>query len=244
VKAAAILFDFGGTLDWPAHWLDRFVEHSRAAGLDLDREALDHAFKAATAFGYRTADRMRQLGLNGTVRYHLHHQLATLRERDDRIRAIIDEFGVGQLELAIGASFVSESRAGLATSRAILENLADSYQLGIVSNFYGNLDLILDECGLSPLFRFVADSSRLGIFKPDRRIFITALDAIGADPASTLMVGDSLSKDCAPARALGMRTAWLRHAIPGPDTNPQMLAEADFTISALAELQHLKWMNG
>jgi FMN phosphatase YigB (HAD superfamily) len=241
---AAILFDFGGTLDWPAHWLDRFVGHSRAAGLDVDRMTLDHAFKAATAFGYRTADRMRELGLEGTVLYHLHHQLATLRAHDDRMRAIIDKFGAARLELAIGASFVSESRAGLAASRAILESLAESYQLGIVSNFYGNLDRILDECGLAPLLAFVADSSRLGIFKPDKRIFTTALDAMRANPASTLMVGDSLSKDCAPARALGMRTAWLCHSIPGPDVNPQMLGEADFTIGALAELEHLKWMNG
>jgi FMN phosphatase YigB (HAD superfamily) len=178
------------------------------------------------------------------VRYHLHHQLATLRERNDRMRATIDKFGAERLELAIGASFVGESRAGLAASREVLKSLAESYQLGIVSNFYGNLDRILDECGILPLLAFVADSSRLGVFKPDRRIFITALDAMGATPSSTLMAGDSLGKDCAPARALGMRTAWLRHRVPGPDASPQAEAAADFTIEALAELQHLKWTDG
>jgi FMN phosphatase YigB (HAD superfamily) len=240
----AILFDFGGTLDWPAHWLDRFLAHSRAAGLEIDRATLDHAFKAATAFCYRTADLMRELGLEGTVRYHLHHQLAILRERDDHIRHTVDEFGVEQLELAISASFVSESRAGLASSRASLESLAGSYQLGIVSNFYGNLDCILDECGLLPLLAFVADSSRLGIFKPDPRIFTAALDAMSVSPDTTLMVGDSLSKDCAPAHTLGMRTAWLRHRLPSPDANARAQAAADFTIEAVAELQDLKWMDG
>jgi FMN phosphatase YigB (HAD superfamily) len=239
----AILFDFGGTLDWPAHWLDRFVIHSRAAGLDVDRVSLDHAFKAATAFCYRTTDRMRELDLGGTVHYHLHHQLAILSERNNCMRAAIDELGAEHLELAIGASFIGESRAGLAASRNVLASLAEYYRLGIVSNFYGNLDRILDEAGLMTLLAFVADSSRLGIFKPDSRIFTAALDAMGASPASTLMVGDSLSKDCAPARALGMRTAWLRHRIPGPDLSPKAQAAADFTIERLGELQHLKWMS-
>ena len=241
---AVILFDFGGTLDWPCHWLDRFLAHSGAAGLEVDRATLDHAFKAATAFGYRTADRMRELNLEATVRYHLHYQLAVLRERDDRMRAAIDKHGAGHLEAVIGASFVSESRAGLAASRTLLERLAERYRLGVVSNFYGNLDRILAECGLLPLLAFVADSSRLGIFKPDPRIFTTALNALGARPAATMMVGDSLSKDCAPARALGMRTAWLRHRIPGPDASPQAETVVDFTIDRLAELQHLKWIEG
>ena len=263
---AAIFFDFGGTLDWPAHWLDRFLAHYRAAGLKLDRAILDDAFSAATAFAYRTADGMRELYLEATIRYLVRCQLATLREKDAHFRAALDVIGSERAESAISASFAAESRVGLATSRAILERLAGRFRLGVVSNFYGNLDRILDECGLLPMLAVVADSSRLGIFKPDQRIFTAAVDALGLNPARTLMVGDSLGKDCAPARALGMRTVWLRHQIPGPDalyrrqtaqsakaagsqTHSRTGSQAnpifaDFTIDALAELQHLKWMNG
>jgi FMN phosphatase YigB (HAD superfamily) len=263
---AAILFDFGGTLDSPAHWLDRFLAHYRAAGLELDRATLDNAFSAATSFAYRTADAMRELDLEATIRYLVRDQLATLRETHTHFRAALDVIGSECAEAAISASFAAESRVGLATSRAILERLAGRFRLGVVSNFYGNLDHILDECGLLPMLAVVVDSSRLGIFKPDRRIFTAAVDAIGLSPARTLMVGDSLSKDCAPAHALGMRTAWLRHQIPDPDalygrqTAQSVKADdsqphsrtgshanaifADFTIDALTELQHLKWMNG
>jgi FMN phosphatase YigB (HAD superfamily) len=263
---AAILFDFGGTLDWPAHWLDRFLAHYHAAGLELDRATLDEAFTAATAFAYRTADAMRELNLEATIRYLVRYQLATLRETDAHFRATLDVIGSERAEVAISASFAAESRVGLATSRAILEGLAGRFRLGVVSNFYGNLDGILEECGLLPMLAVVVDSSRLGIFKPDRRIFTAAVDAIGLSPARILMVGDSLGKDCAPARALGMRTAWLRHQIPGRDdlywrqtaqsakaagslTHSGTGAQAnpilpDFTIGTLAELQHLKWMNG
>jgi FMN phosphatase YigB (HAD superfamily) len=54
------------------------------------------------------------------------------------------------------------------------------------------------------------------------------------------MVGDSLSKDCAPAKMLGMRTVWLR-----ADSN-RTLAEsadsiADVTIESLDEVARLQW---
>jgi hypothetical protein len=37
----ALLFDFGGTLDGPAHWLDRFLASYRNAGIDISRADLD-----------------------------------------------------------------------------------------------------------------------------------------------------------------------------------------------------------
>jgi hypothetical protein len=40
----AILFDFGGTLDGPSHWHDRFLARYRASGLGLSRDELDSAY--------------------------------------------------------------------------------------------------------------------------------------------------------------------------------------------------------
>jgi FMN phosphatase YigB (HAD superfamily) len=58
------------------------------------------------------------------------------------------------------------------------------------------------------------------------------------------MVGDSLHKDCAPARKLGMRSIWLRAQHAGTDEHPQAreAAElADHTIYTLDDLKGLKW---
>ena len=58
--------------------------------------------------------------------------------------------------------------------------------------------------------------------------------------AETAMVGDSLSKDCAPAKALGMRTVWLRadlnHALA---ENADALA--DVTIQSIDEVARIQW---
>lgn len=238
---AAILLDFGGTLDYPAHWLDRFLRHYRAAGIELDRAALDRAFTVATGRAYRSAERMREFRLEPTIRYLVELQLAELAMGKGRLAASINALGGEHLADVISHSFAEESRIGLAVSRRVLERLAGHYKLGIISNFYGNLDRLLDEAGVLRWFGFVGDSSRLGSFKPDPAMFHAALRTLGTETASTLMAGDSLSKDCAPAQALGLRTAWLRH--PAAAAQADQIQAADFTITALAELEHLSWMS-
>lgn len=109
--------------------------------------------------------------------------------------------------------------------------------MGIVSNFYGNLDRILEEAKLDRYFAAVADSSRVGIFKPEPGIFETALKKIQCAPESAAMIGDSLAKDCAPARKLGMRTVWLRTAAQSGDD----ASAADITIRSIDEVAQIQW---
>lgn len=54
-------------------------------------------------------------------------------------------------------------------------------------------------------------SCREGLTKPAPELFDRVLRRAGADPAETLMVGDSYSKDIRPAADCGMRTLWLLH---------------------------------
>jgi HAD superfamily hydrolase (TIGR01509 family) len=235
----AILLDFGGTLDYPEHWLDRFLRHYKTAGLELDRATLDRAFTLATGRAYRSAERMREFRLEATIRYLVELQLAELASVQGCLAASIDTLGREHFAGAISRSFAEESRTGLAASRLVLQRLAGHYKLGVVSNFYGNLDRILEEAEMLSLFGFVGDSSRLGSFKPDPAMFHAALEVLGTEPGATLMAGDSLTKDCAPARAVGMQTAWLRH--PTAFAKADQMQASDFTITALAELEHLSW---
>src|SRR4051812_20588429 len=56
MRPRAILFDYGGTLDGPAsHWLPRFLQLYRRAGVELRFERFRAAFDHATRCGY--ADR-------------------------------------------------------------------------------------------------------------------------------------------------------------------------------------------
>ncbi|MGH7916477.1 MAG: HAD family hydrolase [Candidatus Binataceae bacterium] len=240
MRTRAVLFDFGGTLDWQEHWLDRFLRHYRAAGVELSREALDLAYNHATRTAYRSVDTPRGEGLARIVGYLVSLQMRYLRERttavsDSGYPAIVARGDA--LAQTIASAFVAESKVGLESSVGVLKSLPPYLRLGVISNFYGNLDRVLEEAGMAARMDVVVDSGKLGFYKPDPRIFEAALRQLDVPPAAVVMVGDSLGKDCAPARRLGMRTVWLRTDSHQADRD----GVADVTISRLEELGSLRW---
>jgi putative hydrolase of the HAD superfamily len=222
VEVRGILFDYGGTLDGPAsHWLDRFVELYKAAGLDLPFERTKEAFYGADEAAY--ADRRAAgMSLAELMDFHVAVQLRRLGIDDS------------ELQSRLAREFCQRSRAALAESRAVLARLARRYRLGVASNFYGNVHRILADAGIAPLLTVVADSTQVGCMKPDRRLFEHALAALGTEPAATLHVGDSYERDIRAAHALGLRTAWL---VPAERRPAQPDAIADLVICSLDELE-------
>ena len=216
-----ILFDYGGTLDGPAsHWLDRFAALYEEAGAPLPIERLKPAFYAADEAAYADPA-VAEMSLAELMIFHVAVQHTRLGLDDAALRRRLAD------------AFVARSQAALAESRAILERLAGRYRLGVVSNFYGNVERILADAGFAPLLTVVADSNRVGAMKPDRRIFDHALAALGSDPSRTLHVGDSHERDVRAAKALGLRAAWLVASRGDSSSDP----DADLVISSLAELE-------
>lgn len=237
----AILFDFGGTLDGPSHWLDRFLAYYRASGLSLSRDELDSAYAYATRRAYDDSERLREYGLAGLVKYLVGAQLDWLLEKGPlEVRGVLGRGDVRKSQIAeqISHGFVGESARGLERSRQVLRTLKSRFSLGVVSNFYGNLDHVLAEAGIAELFGAVADSTRLGFFKPDVRIFKEALHQLAVEPADAVMVGDSLEKDCVPARSLGLKTIWVCNPSAQGRGDEAM---ADYKISTLDELEGFEW---
>jgi putative hydrolase of the HAD superfamily len=246
-KPQALLFDFGGTLDCPSHWLDRFLAHYRACGIEITREELDPAFAFATQAGYAAGKPMERFKLGDLVRFLVGNQFEYLR-RDgaERVRAAIDQKDSRerfQMVERIRDSFLAETSAGLARNREILKRLKPEYKLGVISNWYGNLDAIIAEAGMARLFDGVIDSTKVRAFKPDEAIFRAALTALRVAAEKTAMVGDSMPKDCAPAHRLGMRTVLLRSR--GADAVAAAQSAdgiaPDFTIDSLEQLLELTW---
>jgi len=242
----ALLFDFGGTLDLPgSHWLDRFLANYRRAGIAITRKQLDPAFAYGTEVGYRAGAAVRELGLGALVRFLVESQLDCLSRRGpEEIRAQLNGAAANArpaLIERISAGFVEESARGLASSRQVLLILARSFRLGVISNFYGNLDRVLAEAGMEELFETIIDSVGVNLFKPDPRIFEAALRAFALPAAQVAVVGDSLDKDCIPARSLGMRTVWVRAAGDGGIDRGADASLVDYTIRELRELTELRW---
>lgn len=224
----ALLFDFGGTLDLPAaHWLDRFLTLYRQDGINLNREELDPAFSYATQCGYQAGERIYGHGLRRLLDELVNWQIDYLLEH----LAVRMPPNLRDHAAPIAARFCAESALGFEQSKRILAQLTAHFKTGVVSNFYGNLQAVLDEAGLAPYLTAVIDSSRVGVFKPEPEIYQIALARLGARPDETAMIGDSLGKDCAPARRLGLRTVWL-----APRSAQYIDGCADFVVHDLQEL--------
>jgi FMN phosphatase YigB (HAD superfamily) len=92
-----------------------------------------------------------------------------------------------------------------------LTMLARTHLLGIVSNQFSDpapWRRHLADIGLLPIFRTAVFSSDGTTIKPSPALFRRALGELPLD-SRVLFVGDSLTRDIIPAKALGLDTVWL-----------------------------------
>jgi len=121
-----------------------------------------------------------------------------------------------------------------AAARPVIEALADSYPLAMVSNFYGNLRTVLKDFRLDAYFPLLIESATASVRKPDPQIFRLGINALKISAAHIAVIGDSYDKDIVPAAAVGCRTVWLKNIgwkeYAGKET-------ADAVISDFSELK-------
>jgi putative hydrolase of the HAD superfamily len=78
-------------------------------------------------------------------------------------------------------------------------------ELGIISNFDTRLHRVLELLQLRQFFSTITISSTVGAAKPNRQIFLTALEKHDCTPEKAWHIGDSLKEDYYAAKAVGIR---------------------------------------
>jgi putative hydrolase of the HAD superfamily len=233
-----LLFDFGGTLDADGvAWKERFYTLYRSEGLDMAADAFAPTFFAADnplVGGLPPA-----AGLSETVNAlaaNLEAELARRSVGTDKAETANKRTN-GNRNCRVASRFLSEASAAFARNRPVLEVLRERYRLGIVSNFYGNLEAVCHSTGLAPLFAVMVDSHRVGAEKPDPAIFNAALETLRAMPETTVFVGDSLRRDREGARRTGMRFIWI--APPGVQAAEAETSAQPWDHATVTELRDL-----
>jgi HAD superfamily hydrolase (TIGR01509 family) len=84
---------------------------------------------------------------------------------------------------------------------------ARGVKVAVVSNSEGMLEPLFASLGILGCFDTVVDSAKVGVEKPDPRIFAIACERTGTTPARGLHLGDTIATDIVGARNAGMRTA-------------------------------------
>ena len=115
--------------------------------------------------------------------------------------------------------------------REALTSLGPRARLGVVTNKVTRLTTaLLDALDLSRYFEVVVCGDTLGVFKPGADPALHACASLGADPARTLFVGDSIT-DVQCARAAGCDVVCVPYGYSG-DIPPEDLG-ADRLIDSL-----------
>jgi putative hydrolase of the HAD superfamily len=189
--------------------LDFLVARVAARGIALDRDALAAAEPAAWQY------------YDGLVDAGLGHADAWRA----LMRRLLGDAGGTDVE-AVSAWLWTENPHANLWRRPIAPMVGLAQELGargatvaVLSNSEGRLAELFAEIGLARWFAAIIDSGRVGLEKPDRRIFEHALAVVGAPPASRpVHIGDSWDADIVGARGAGWRAIWYgRRARPVDD---------------------------
>lgn len=182
-----IFFDVGYTLDRPASgdWMftNRFLEE---AGGRLK------------SCGVEEIRRARAEGLRFLTQNHLVTGVEAECEQFFQYYTILSD------ALRLGLS--EEQRRAVARDRAcnmanyvpypgireVLETLSASHRLGVISDTWPSVERQLDYLGVSRFFSYRTFSCFLGVFKPDRRMYLDALRQCGVPAEETVFIDDSV----------------------------------------------------
>ncbi len=136
----------------------------------------------------------------------------------------------GQPEHFSEGDLYSDARPGMAALRDM------GVWVGAVGNQTTRAGEILR--GLNLPVDLIATSDDWGVSKPDAAFFDAVIDAAPCPANRIVYVGDRLDNDLKPAKASGMRTAFIRRGPWGYiwEGHPDMAKAADWRITSLTEL--------
>jgi len=87
----------------------------------------------------------------------------------------------------------------------VVAALSEKYPLHIITNGFPESQVVKMECsGLKPFFKTVTTSEEVGAYKPAFAVFEAALQAAGASPEESILIGDGWEADVLGAAAAGM----------------------------------------
>lgn len=216
-----LTFDCYGTLiDWETGILNTLRPMLQARGIELSDDAILEMYGELEA----------ALERGPYLRYR------------DVLRTVMDGFGE-----RLGFAAVEDERTHASVSvvhwppfpdtSAALKRLQQRYKLVILSNI--DDDLFAHSARLMGVrFDDVITAQQCGSYKPSLNNFEIMLERVGAPKAHVLHVAQSLFHDHAPAKQLGLTTAWVnrRAGKPGAGATPPADASPDLEVRSLAEL--------
>lgn len=146
----------------------------------------------------------------------------------------IDHFGLTR------TPWHKEDEYPYSEAESVLDYLrGKGYKLGVIANQSLGTEERLRNWGLLKYISVVAASAELGVAKPDKAIFLKAMEMAGSTPENSVMIGDRLDNDIYPAMEIGMRTVWVRQGMAVYHQLDKAKNKPSRIIDSLAELMEI-----
>jgi len=201
------IFDYGGTIDTRGcHWGKKIWHAYQNLQVPVSEENYRQAYVYAERMLGRNPIIQSSYTFKKTLEVKLRIQMDYLSDNHLFYEECISSKMVANLLTTIYEDVCKT----VADSKKVLEALAKKYPISLVSNFYGNIEVVLEEFGLSKLFKHVIESAVVGVRKPDPHIFTLGVESLDLQPADVVVVGDSFTKDILPAVKAGCKAVWIK----------------------------------
>lgn len=232
----AVIFDFGGTLDTDGiHWNEKFFSVWSKYIVGINKPDFDTAYRLSEPRVCGMISPMdsfiKVLQSEVNLQYEELTKIDKCKYNKD-IREIVEK---------IPEECYFDVKTNLNHLEPVLSWIHSQSKTGVVSNFYGNLNFVIEELGLSSLIDVIIDSEAVGVRKPSVEIFRLAVLKLDVLPEECYVIGDSYERDIIPAKKLGCRTIWLKGNSPFINYETNF---ADYTITSLNQLTTLQLIAG
>lgn len=228
-----IIFDFGGTIDTNGiHWGEFICEQYQKVGVDITRDI----YREAYVYGERFLAKNPIIEPTDTFHTMLRKKIAI--HFDFLCERLSEKKFNAETAIAIADGCYNKVKETMKTTCTIVGKLAMEYPLVLVTNFYGNMSVVLEEFNLSKYFKRIVESSIVGLRKPDPALFALGVEALGLNPKEIVVIGDSYRKDIYPSSTLGCKTVWLKN-ICWEEEDIIQGHEATAVIHTLEDLPHI-----
>jgi putative hydrolase of the HAD superfamily len=203
MTAEWVFFDFYGTLARATRWMSAdevlagrgyvLTDEARAAFYGDNLDGVEHDEHSQSRDHYVAWQRSRAMAM-----------LASTDVHSTEYEQILELLRRGSSERVIEA--YDEVPDTLRSVRALGVGVA------VCSNWDWDLDIAVDDAGLTDLLDIVVSSAWVGARKPHPRIFDATLEKCSTTPERVLFVGDTWGPDVEGPLSVGIRPIYLRRA--------------------------------
>ena len=211
MEIKGIIFDYGGTIDSHGdHWSEIIWKGYLDSGMPVGKDEFRECYVYAERELAKTRHILPEHNFYDLLYIKMQIEIGHLKEMSDNLSARLAGFDTDEYAARIARYCYESAKSAVEDARPTLEKLYKKYPMVLVSNFYGNVETVLADFDLRKYFKTIVESAVVGIRKPDPRIFMLGVEALGLQPQEVLVVGDSYKKDIVPAETIGCRVAWLK----------------------------------